>query len=472
MIWNRTLLLLCIPSSLSAQVQWTPLATVTSPGERQSLAMTFDEARGETLLFGGYDSTGTMDGDTWAFDGIDWQLRATTGPAPRFNHTMVFDPNRLEVVMFGGNFAGGAQTNETWTWDGTQWTLRAPTTPPPPRAYHAMAFDAGLGGVVVHGGYSQNAMTNELWLWNGQDWADLTTPDSPTLAQHVAAYHVGQSRLVVYGGYREVLENATTWIFDGSEWQSLDPTSPPYHRLNAEMVYDPHRDRLILYGGASAPFETYPPSVWQWNGVWSDLEPGASVGGLETFGMAYDTVRDRAVVFGGFIGGFYTSATLDETSELSPTSPAAPFAEAKVRGFGFSLACETPSDGLFLPGGKAFLTTGGERPWIDEDFDLFASPIGGSFAPSSAALFFGASDQSWSGVPLPLPLTALGRPDCLIYVSVDATLPVTATVSAVWNLPIPNCPSCVGTTHFAQVVGVQLGELLTSNALEFTIGQR
>ncbi len=127
---------------------------------------------------------------------------------------------------------------------------------------------------------------------------------------------------------------------------------------------------------------------------------------------------------------------------------------------------------MFLGEGKAYASTGGMRPWIGEALGIRASPIGGGLLPVPAALMVGSSNQSWNGVPLPLALDALGRPDCLIYVSIDAMLSAPATYNVNWGIDIPDCSACVGSKWYMQVVGMQLGQLLTSNALELTIGQR
>jgi hypothetical protein len=80
--------------------------------------MAYDSARGVTVLFGGYK--GSLDGETWEYDGTAWALRAYTGPSPRSGHGMAYDPAGEVTLLYGG--FDGANSDETWAWDGQEWT--------------------------------------------------------------------------------------------------------------------------------------------------------------------------------------------------------------------------------------------------------------------------------------------------------------------------------------------------------------
>jgi len=74
--------------------------------------MAYDQARGVTVLFGGYyyDSSIWCDwepcnthqyySDTWEWDGSQWTERPVTGPPPRFGHAMAYDSTRQVIVLF------------------------------------------------------------------------------------------------------------------------------------------------------------------------------------------------------------------------------------------------------------------------------------------------------------------------------------------------------------------------------------
>jgi hypothetical protein len=59
---------------------------------------------------------------------------------------MAYDAARGEVVLFGG--WDGTLLGDTWTWDGTTWTEEHPAISPPARILMGMAYDPGRGGAA------------------------------------------------------------------------------------------------------------------------------------------------------------------------------------------------------------------------------------------------------------------------------------------------------------------------------------
>jgi hypothetical protein len=75
--------------------------------------MAYDDARGVTVLFGGYDGT-TLRDDTWQWDGNAWTQLAVSGPEPRVAHAMAYDLARQVAVLFGGVTTGVPYLGDTW----------------------------------------------------------------------------------------------------------------------------------------------------------------------------------------------------------------------------------------------------------------------------------------------------------------------------------------------------------------------
>lgn len=461
---------LCLLFSLTlpAQFTWRDVTPASGgPRDRSGHAMAFDAARGVTVLFGGRRRTALL-GDTWTFDGTTWRQVAATGPAPRELHAMAFDAATQRVVLFGGSDGSSARNAETWEWDGVAWQQRTPATVPPGRWQHAMAHVPALGGVLIHGGNTPTA-TGDLWLWSGGNWRDLTGADTPALAGHAMAFHEGLQHLVVNGGYDRSTNRfiASTWIWDLSRWTLQEQLSPVSARYGGNLVYDRNRDHLVLIGGHDWPGGggSYPSATFTWRGVWSQVDMiGAGFGG-ERFAAAFDAARDRLVVQGGEYVGLSFGTVYDATLELTPTQLPPPFVAAGVAGFGLTTACATAA-------GKSLLHTGGERPWINEPLRVYVDRVGGLSSPTPVMLGLGVSRTAWAGQPLPLALAALGRPDCSVHCSIDASLSALARGVAGWTLPIPNCAPCVGSSVFAQMFGLEAGRLLNSNALELRLGRR
>ena len=120
-----------------APYRWVLKTPATSPSPRRVPgAMAYDSARGVTVLFGGFDlAGGGTISDTWEWNGSNWTQRSAGGggdPAARYVAQMVYDanPNRGVVVLFGGFDGSSTVFGDTWEWDGSQWAQRSPSTSP------------------------------------------------------------------------------------------------------------------------------------------------------------------------------------------------------------------------------------------------------------------------------------------------------------------------------------------------------
>ena len=97
---------------------WSSI-TVAAPSPRSGIASALDTARGRLVIYGGYDNgTGIPETETWEFDGGHWtQYTGATAPSPRGNDVMAFDSKRGQTVLFGGyNTSTGAPLTDTWIW--------------------------------------------------------------------------------------------------------------------------------------------------------------------------------------------------------------------------------------------------------------------------------------------------------------------------------------------------------------------
>jgi hypothetical protein len=125
--------------------------------------MTYDNARGVMVLFGGLGSSGPLN-DTWEYDGTNWQQVTTTqSPSPRTEMSIIYDSQRSKVVLFGGGYwSGGSLTvfRETWEYAAT-------SMPPPPGVYNKKVY------VIVYDPILSSGQKLSAYLhWN--DHAVLT----------------------------------------------------------------------------------------------------------------------------------------------------------------------------------------------------------------------------------------------------------------------------------------------------------
>jgi uncharacterized protein (TIGR03437 family) len=225
---------------LAAQTgNWTQQSPQTSPPARAEMAMAYDSARGQTVLFGGTDSSATFFNDSWVWDGSNWTLKTPqTMPPGRSSHAMAYDSAHGEVVLFGGwNLETTALYNDTWVWDGSNWTKESPQTSPSARLGQGMAYDSAHGEVVMSGGFfcGSTCGTNvtvqylsDTWLWDGSNWSDQFPQTSPPgRTEPAMAYDSGHDQVVLFGGSIRVGKLPTglgdTWTWFGGP---LPPAGP------------------------------------------------------------------------------------------------------------------------------------------------------------------------------------------------------------------------------------------------------
>ena len=285
----------------SGEPDWALRTPVTSPTARSEHAMAYDAARGVTVLFGGWDSSGYLN-ETWEWDGVDWVQRTpATAPSTRMGPAMAYDAERGVTVLFGGYNDGGAMS-DTWEWDGDDWLQRTPATIPPVRGLAAMAYDSARGVTVLFGGWYYDYMhryLDDTWEWDGEDWVQRTPAAAPSGRSMTGlAYDAGRGVTVLFGGFNGGFLG-DTWEWDGTDWLQRTPAAAPSARYSGRMVYDAARGVSLLFGGYDVTYNDQ-NDTWDWDGTdWVQRSPANSPPARELHAMAYDSARGLAVLFGG-----------------------------------------------------------------------------------------------------------------------------------------------------------------------------
>ncbi len=315
---------------LSGSTAWSSLAPAgTAPSARFAPAAAYDSTSGRMIVFGGYDGAGR--GDVWALDlgaSPAWSELAPTGAAPseRWLHSAIFDAARNRMVAFGGQDASPRD------YLGDVWALTLSATPawselalpgaPQRRQQHTAILDPVGDRLLVFGGYdgfTPPYAFNDIWALPASGasvWEALSpsgTPPSPRFG-HTAIYDDPiRDRMLVFGGsdlnspYNDVWQLTLTGT---PTWSPVTTAgTPPAPRFGHSAIYDPVRDRMLVFGGYPSPTPTSTPMADLWSlslsgtPTWTEV----SVASPLTFGIAehaaiHDPVRDQMILFGGMAG--------------------------------------------------------------------------------------------------------------------------------------------------------------------------
>ena len=282
-------------------------ATVPSP--RSDHDMAYDAESDRAILFGGWNGL-VPQGDTWAYDfnTNEWALmNPATGPSPRFLHAMAYDAESDRVILYGGvQTESLTPTNDTWAYDfnTNTWTNRIPQNPPPAR-WGRMAYDAESDRVILFGGASGHVAVvfNDTWAYdfNNNTWAEKS-PRPSKGTSHAMAYDAQSDRIVVYGGESAPFQSVVgTWVYHYNDdtWVDMNPNPRPPEGFHYASDYDAESDRVVLWGGLSPVFV---PEVWSYNlntNAWESKSTNEGPSKRNLHRMVYDQDSDRSVTFGG-----------------------------------------------------------------------------------------------------------------------------------------------------------------------------
>lgn len=135
---------------------WTQHFPSPKPPGRFGASMATDPAANNVVLFGGKLGDGSDGGDTWTWDGIGkkWTVHAPAiSPHPRRDASMAQDDGG-NVLLFGGIGSLGTVDAETWVWNGLTKKWSSNGVPGPMvRQGASMAYDAARRRTVLFGGW-------------------------------------------------------------------------------------------------------------------------------------------------------------------------------------------------------------------------------------------------------------------------------------------------------------------------------
>ena len=336
-------LLAALPASSAPQIDdgaWSPLgAGGSAPSPRREFGAVYDVTNQRYLIFAG--AWGDLQGGYLLFNEVwtlslgstpTWSQLSIAGPTPGERHTPQwgYDPARNRVLVFGGygrHYPGGPYEylNDVWqlSLDGTPaWTELHPTgTPPAGRLAGTAVYDlfrqrfVGFGGTV--------GLPVDTWaldLSGDPAWTNVVTDSTAPPGSYgmTSVYDPVRDRMITFGGstsdgYYGVHNDVWALELHGAQpaWHRIVPQGPlPIPRRTLTSIYDPLRDRMVIFGGWDSQGETqssFLNDVWalslSGNPQWTPLAPtGGPPVGRVAAAAVYDPVADRMVVFGGWNG--------------------------------------------------------------------------------------------------------------------------------------------------------------------------
>jgi hypothetical protein len=298
------------------------------PRGRVCAAAVLDAAAGRVLLHGGetylFDlGTGSFS-DTWSLS-LDrsptWSrvLPDIAPPSPSrwSGQSAIADPVRDRVLLFQDGVLWSRSFRE-----GEGWTRSVTVGDPPPAdPGHVVVYDAKRDRMIVQGGRIgprvDEPNTWALTLAPPMTWSRLAVRgDAPLRSDAAAIYDPVRDRLVIFGGDSLYYQRGDVWALslgEDREWTRLAPDAGwELRRLAASAIYDPRHDRMIVFGGGVPDADSWDVhnDVWEFSlgdPGWKQLTRDSrspDTPEMRAFQAAvYDEVADRMIVAGGYCPG-------------------------------------------------------------------------------------------------------------------------------------------------------------------------
>jgi hypothetical protein len=205
----------------------------------------------------------------------------------------------LALVVFGSDLA--AATDGTWI-----------EALPPTRRDHTAILDPTADRMLVFGGSEGNVLRNEVLAlaFSTQTWteADIEGAGPSPRMGHSAVYDPIRERMLVFGGWEGTtgvyLNDIWALSLSGSpQWTLVAAAgTPPSARYQHTAVYDPVGDRMIVFGGWSSGGRNNDTWALSLPGTpaWTSISPGGVLPPPRSRQSAIiDPIRRRMLVFAG-----------------------------------------------------------------------------------------------------------------------------------------------------------------------------
>jgi hypothetical protein len=321
--------LLAPPTALADDPGFSP---TLPPGARCCVGMAFFAGTvNKTFMFGGLNTSGISQHDTWQWDGTAWTQvnTGTSDPGPRSSTRMVYDPalgTQGMIVLFGGHNCNPYPTcplvdDATWLFDPTmpansKWTKCTPSCTnfarPSARTSEGLAYNFDTLDMLLFGG-TTSQVNGETWHLkdfgqpDGIHWErlfPLTNPAARGTPELAFFNKPGNHQMIMFGGNLGPGDAPTneTWNWFGGDWHLLSPPANPGARFGHRMAYDDLTQTIVLFGAGKPSTMN---DTWFWTGsTWTAC--GGSNGCSTTpplarccVGLAYDQVRQTIVLYAG-----------------------------------------------------------------------------------------------------------------------------------------------------------------------------
>jgi hypothetical protein len=121
---------------------------------------------------------------------------------------------------------------------------------------------------LLYGGYADTIL-DDFWVWKDGAWQVINFPGPGPRSHMGLASDTNANELILFGGARSTSTFSSlsdkTWRLANGAWAELSLGDHPSARGSPAMIYDPRRERIVLYGGFASNRHDL-DDTWEWDG--------------------------------------------------------------------------------------------------------------------------------------------------------------------------------------------------------------
>lgn len=184
-------------------------------------------------------------------------------------------------------------------------------------------------------------------------------------AGHAMVFDPHNDVTMIFGGIslvggQHILDDMWIYSYTENSWTELVPTPALPADDNVAMVYCNETNEIIFYGGDASP------ETWSFaceTQTWSQVMTSSSPGFRDSYAMAYDAQENVVILFGGFDGDGITNdlwkfdCSSREWTELFPTT-------RPLGRYGHVMVYDDSINRMVLTGGNTFSEGFQDDTWI------------------------------------------------------------------------------------------------------------
>ncbi len=294
------------PPSEPTPAAWAELAAPNGPAPREDHTWTVDAAGESAYLFGGRDGD-TVYGDLWVYDlaSETWAEAADgASPDPRFGHEAVWVDD-IGLVVFAGQ-AGPTFFNDLWAFDPDAGTWgRLETSGAIPKERYGSCASIGPDGRlwISHGFTSDGTRFADTIAYDfgTATWTD-ETPDGnlPVNRCLHGCWWTDDGSFALYAGQTTgVTALGDRWVLSDAGWTRVDGAAPPDRNLYARARVP---GATLVVGGQAVNGGFLSDAWLLFDGIAEARElqiSGATPPGRAGAELIADPARGRLLLFGG-----------------------------------------------------------------------------------------------------------------------------------------------------------------------------